>query len=148
MNNEPLKIVLADDDKSDRANFIDAFEELKMKTNVFTVKDGVELMDYLTKNETPVPYILFLDLNMPRKNGHECLKEIRKNEKLKHIIVVIYSTSSSEKDIEETLINGANVYLTKPNDFSTLKQVLDKILRVAYVYRDPPFHLANFVFKL
>lgn len=146
--NDVLKIVLADDDESDRINFVDAFEELKIKSEVNTVNDGVNLMEYLEKRSGNLPDIVFLDLNMPRKNGLECLKEIRQNPRLKEIIVAIYSTSSSEKDIDSTLINGANVYIKKPNDFETLKQVLDKIVRAAYAFSTPPFSLENFLFRL
>lgn len=145
---EILKIVLADDDESDRINFVDAFDELKIKSEVQTVKDGVELMDYLKNTDAVLPDLIFLDLNMPRKNGLECLKEIRESAKLKEIIIAIYSTSSSEKDIDATLINGANVYIKKPNDFSTLKQVLDKVVRAAYAFRTPPFNIENFIFRL
>lgn len=148
MNQDPLRIVLADDDASDRSNFMDAFEELKIKSVVHTVRDGVELMDYLEKEDTPLPYLLFLDLNMPRKNGLECLKEIRSTPKLKDVIVAIYSTSSSDRDIDATFVNGANVYIKKPNDFASLKQVLDKVVKAAYVYREPPFNIENFIFKL
>ena len=144
----PLTIVIADDDEDDRQLFSEALDELKLKTSVYTVKDGVELMDYLSKEETPMPYLLFLDLNMPRKNGLQCLKEIRQSERLKEIVVTIYSTSSSEKDIEETFQSGANGYLKKPNNFGMLKKALHKIVMYAHVYRDPPFNKANFLFKV
>ena len=148
MDSKPLRIILADDDASDRSNFIDALEESRIKTEVFSVKDGEELMDFLNKVDTPVPHLLFLDLNMPRKNGLACLKEIRQSEKLKDVAVAIYSTSSYEKDIEETFQQGANVYIKKPTDFKVLKSVLDKVLTAAYVYREPPFSIANFIFKI
>ncbi len=147
MSNQPIKIIIADDDESDRLNFIDAFEEIKLKSTVHAVNDGIELMKYLNNENEKLPYLLFLDLNMPRKNGLECLREIRSNEKLKDIIVAIYSTSSSEKDIDETFINGANVYIKKPNDFTKLKEVLNKVVQAAYIYREPPFNKANFVYK-
>lgn len=148
MNSQPLQIILADDDESDRTNFMDALEESKIKTVVIAVKDGVELMDYLRNENTPVPHLLFLDLNMPRKNGLTCLKEIRQSEKLKDVAVAIYSTSSYDKDIDETFQHGANVYIKKPTDFKVLKSVLDKVLSAAYVYREPPFSIANFIFKI
>lgn len=148
MDNKPLNIILADDDESDRTNFMDALEESRIKTVVFAVKDGVELMDHLSNEDTPVPHLLFLDLNMPRKNGLACLKEIRQSEKLKDVAVAIYSTSSYDKDIEETFQQGANVYIKKPTDFNVLKSVLDKVLSAAYVYREPPFSIANFIFKI
>ena len=148
MDNEALQIILADDDESDRTNFIDALEESRIKSSVIAVKDGVELMDYLNSDDTPIPHLLFLDLNMPRKNGLTCLKEIRKTPKLKDVAVAIYSTSSYEKDIEETFQNGANVYIKKPRDYKVLKDVLDKVLSAAYVYREPPFSIANFIYKV
>lgn len=148
MNKQAIPIIIADDDESDRLNFKEALEELKLKINVQTVNDGEELMDYLNKEENPLPYLLFLDLNMPRKNGLDCLKEIKNNPRLKEVIVAIYSTSSSEKDIEETYINGANVYIKKPNNFAVLKEILHKVINTATVYREPPFNIANFLFKI
>lgn len=148
MENTPLTIVLADDDESDRLLFTEALDELKYKTAVVTVNDGAELMEYLYNEDTVIPYLLFLDLNMPKKSGLECLKEIKSNDKLKSIVVAIYSTSSSERDIDETFINGANIYIKKPNDFNTLKAVLEKVISAAYVYIEPPFNIANFIFRI
>ena len=148
MDSSLLHVILEDDDESDRTNFTEALEESRIKTEVYAVKDGVELMEFLTREDTPVPHILFLDLNMPMKNGLTCLKEIRSIEKLKDVAVAIYSTSSYEKDIEETFHYGANVYIKKPTDFDTLKKVLHKVLSAAYVYREPPFSIENFLLKL
>ena len=148
MEYAPITIVLADDDESDRLLFNEALEELKLKTIVHTVNDGVELMEYLNAEGTKLPNLLFLDLNMPKKNGLECLKEIKNNAKLKSIAVAIYSTSSTEKDIDETFISGANIYIKKPNDFNILKQVLGKVVTAASVYSEPPFNIANFIFRI
>ena len=148
MSNKPIYVILADDDESDRMNFKEALEEGKIKTNIVSVNDGVELMEYLLREDTQLPTILFLDLNMPRKNGLECLIEIRQNEKLREIVVAIYSTSSSEKDIEHTFNSGANVYIKKPNNFSKLKSVLNEIVMYVNLYRDPPFNLDNFLLKI
>ena len=148
MNDTPLHILHADDDESDRLLFKEAFEELEIKTIVHTVNNGKQLMDYLTKKGARLPHLLFLDLNMPRKNGLQCLKEIRSSKKLKEISIAIYSTSASEKDIEETFMNGANVYIKKPNDFGALKQVLDKAVVAAYAYQALPFNKANFLLRI
>jgi CheY-like chemotaxis protein len=148
MSDEPIYVMLADDDESDRMNFKEALEEGKIKTTVVSVNDGVELMEYLLQEDTQLPTILFLDLNMPRKNGLECLIEIRKNERLKEIVVAIYSTSSSEIDIEHTFNSGANVYIKRPNNFAKLKSVLNEIVMYVNLYRDPPFNLANFLLKI
>jgi CheY-like chemotaxis protein len=74
-------------------------------------------MQWINEKHEHLPNLLFLDLNMPRKNGLQCLKEIRSNEKLKNISVAIYFTSHNKRDMEETFRNGANVYITKPSDF-------------------------------
>jgi CheY-like chemotaxis protein len=148
MVTDQLHIILADDNKCDRLFFKKALEELKIKPVVKTVNDGAELIDYLSKKESSIPSLLFLDLNMPSKNGLQCLKKIRTMDKLKNMIIAIFSNSASEKEIDETFSNGANVYIKKPGDFNQLKQVLDKVVRTATVYKDPPFNLANFVFKV
>ena len=135
MENGLIKILLADDDEDDRLFFRDAFEEIKVKTRVTLVNDGVELMNHLNENGNPLPHILFLDLNMPRKSGIECLQEIRQNEHLKDIPIAIYSTSSSEEDIEDTFVKGANVYIKKPNNFDTLKKILEEVITLNWQYQ-------------
>jgi len=94
----------------------------------------VELMNHLTKNGNELPHILFLDLNMPRKNGMDCLTEIKQSDNLKDIPVVIYSTSASDEDIENTFVKGANVYIKKPSDFSTLKKILEEVITINWQY--------------
>jgi CheY-like chemotaxis protein len=134
MENGLINVLLADDDEDDRLFFREAFEEIKIKTKVKTVNDGVELMNYLAKNGDDLPHILFLDLNMPRKNGMDCLLEIKHSDNLKDIPVAIYSTSASEEDIEDTFVKGANVYIKKPSDFSTLKKILEEVITINWQY--------------
>ena len=148
MNNKPYRILLADDDESDRLLFKEAFSELKIKTIVSTTNNGMELMAYLNDHNSTLPDVIFLDLNMPRKNGLECLKEIKSNKNLKDISIAIYSTSDNEKDMEETFINGANVYITKPNDYNLLKQVLERAVMSAYQYKDESMKRENFLLKI
>lgn len=134
MKNEVIHVLLADDDEDDRLFFLDAFQEIKIKTKVILVNDGVDLMNYLMGNGRTLPHILFLDLNMPRKNGMECLQEIRRNDRVRDIPVAIYSTSSSEEDIEETFVKGANVYIKKPSDFGALKKILEEVITINWQY--------------
>jgi CheY-like chemotaxis protein len=134
MQNNIIHILLADDDEDDRNFFIDAFEEIKITTNVNVVNDGKELMEYLNQPDVVLPHILFLDLNMPRKNGIECLSEIKQLEHLKDIVVAIYSTSASENDIEETFVKGANVYIKKPNKFDDLIKALNTVTTFNWQY--------------
>ncbi|MFL9838780.1 response regulator [Flavobacterium sp. ST-75] len=129
-----LHIMLADDDEDDRLFFTEAFEEVKIKYTLTTFNDGVSLMNHLVLKENPLPDIIFLDLNMPRKSGMECLSEIRNSERLKNISVAIYSTSSSDHDVEQTFISGANVYIKKPTDFTELKKILSDVIHINWQY--------------
>lgn len=148
IQNEMIRVLLADDDKEDRTDFTEAFENLKIKTSVETVKNGLELMQYLNKPNAVIPHLLFLDLNMPKKSGLECLIEIKQIEKLKNLTVVIYSTSSSEKDIEDTFINGANVYLKKPAHLTFLKKTLLHILTINWQYHTSGLNRDNFLLSV
>ena len=148
MENISIRILLADDDEGDRLLFEEAMGELEINHTVNTVNNGKELMEYLTKKDTLLPHLIFLDLNMPRKNGHECLKEIRSDEKFKNISIAIYSTSASEKDVEETFRNGANVYIKKPNNFAILKQLLCKAATTYYSQQEPSSDRENFLFSI
>ncbi len=148
MDNVAVKIILADDDESDRLIFIEAFSEIRIKADVVALHDGKQLMEYLDKNNVDLPAIIFLDLNMPRKSGVECLKEIRATKKYKDIPIAIYSTSSSKNDIEESFHNGANVYLKKPSDFNKLKEALYKVVSSANPFLEPIFNIDNFLMKV
>ena len=148
MTTEYINICLADDDEDDRLFFTEAFDELRINTKVQTFNDGVALMDYLNDEDSILPNVLFLDLNMPRKNGVECLLEIKQNEKLNDIAIAIYSTSSSEDHIEETFINGANIYIKKPNDFEKLKKILSEIVTINWQYHTSCLNKENFLMRM
>ncbi|RED26335.1 response regulator receiver domain-containing protein [Flavobacterium cutihirudinis] len=148
MQKNALYILLADDDEDDRLFFKDAFEEIKIQTNVDFVHDGMQLMDHLNNADNKLPDILFLDLNMPKKTGKECLIEIKKSDRLKDIIIAIYSTSSSEEDIEDTFIQGANIYIKKPSDFNTLKKIINEVVTVNWHYHTSGLNRDNFLLRL
>ena len=130
----PFNILLADDDIDDRFFFSKALKEIPLLTNLTVVHDGEELMNYLEKNTENLPNILFLDLSMPRKTGFECLYEIKDNEKLKDIPVVMFSTSfPSDNTYEQGMIEtlkkiGAQDYIRKPGDFTLLKELIHNII--------------------
>lgn len=148
MEREYTRIILADDDIDDRLFFTDAFAELKINTRVETFNDGVELMNYLLSEGAILPQILFLDLNMPRKNGMDCLREIKENPKFNNMAIAIYSTSSSEQHIEETFILGANIYIKKPNDFSALKKALSEVVTMSWQYDTSGMNKDNFLLRI
>ena len=148
MNTDFINICLADDDEDDRLFFTDAFDELKINTKVSTFKVGVELMDFLNNADSILPNVLFLDLNMPKKNGVECLLEIKQNERFSDIAIAIYSTSSSEEHIEETFVNGANIYIKKPNDFENLKKILSEVVTINWQYHTSGLNKENFLMRM
>jgi CheY-like chemotaxis protein len=148
MPQEPIHILLADDDEDDRMFFKEAFDEIKINTKVSLVNDGVELMNYLSEDGNPLPHILFLDLNMPRKTGIDCLLEIKRLSHLKDIAIAIYSTSASDMDIEETFVQGANVYIKKPSDFNTLKKILEQVITINWQYQTSGLNRDNYLLSL
>ncbi len=148
MNNSALHILLADDDEDDRLFFKEAIDEIKVKTIVTLLNDGVQLMLYLNQPDVVLPNVVFLDLNMPKKGGMQCLKEIRSNSKLKDLSIAIYSTSASEHDIEETFVKGANIYIKKPNDFGELKKILAEVININWQYHTSGLNKENFLLSI
>ncbi len=123
-----LKIILVDDDKDDCFLFKEALDELSPPVDLSIVHDGSQLMKDLNDSSTELPDAIFLDLNMPRKNGFECLKEIKGHQTLKHLPVIIFSTSFDTHIANSLYEKGANYYMRKPSDFSKLKQLIDRAL--------------------
>jgi CheY-like chemotaxis protein len=126
-----IQILLADDDAEDRMLIIDALEESRLKNKIREVENGEELMQYLQnkgkysdKDEYPLPGIILLDLNMPKKDGREALKEIKANKKLRSIPIIILTTSKAEEDILKTYDLGVNSYITKPVTFKAMVDVM------------------------
>lgn len=130
----PLNILLADDDIDDRSFFEKALKEIPVATKLVMVNNGEELMDFFYEHPADLPDILFLDLSMPQKTGFECLSEIKENEKLKDIYVVMFTTSFTLSiDFEEKLMDtltgmGAQDYIRKPGGFKELKKLIQKVL--------------------
>jgi CheY-like chemotaxis protein len=129
MNDEPIHILLADDDSDDCFLFGEALGELPLATRLSVVNDGEQLMQFLTNKTADLPLVIFLDLNMPRKNGMECLLEIKKNKTIKHIPVIMYSTSAQPDLINMFYKNGAHYYIRKPAEFPQLKKVIHLALQ-------------------
>ena len=131
MNIKQLNILLADDDIDDCNFFKDALEALQSSASLTMVHDGEQLMNWLSENVEHLPHVLFLDINMPRKSGIECLSEIRQNKKLNDLAVVMFSTSNSWDTINMLFKSGSNIYIHKPSDFTQLKQVINHALPIA-----------------
>ena len=127
----PITILMADDDADDRMFAKDALEEARLANDLHFVEDGEELMDYLRHqgkfvglNGSPKPGLILLDLNMPRKDGREALKEIKEDEELKRIPVVVLTTSKAQEDIYRTYDLGVSSYITKPVSFEGLVDIM------------------------
>jgi CheY-like chemotaxis protein len=131
MNLKKLNILLADDDTDDCTFFKEALEDLKLSADLTIVRDGEELMQLLAHEKNALPDVLFLDINMPRKNGFECLSEIKNSKKLKSLPVIMFSTSNSLDKISAIFKTGAHVYIHKPGDFAQLKEVISHALPIA-----------------
>jgi len=128
-------IFLADDDADDRMFFEDALNQLPIPTQLTLSNDGLELMSNL---ETVVPDVIFLDLNMPRKNGFQCLEEIRNTTKLKDIPIVIFSTTVNEDAVNKTYQLGANYYICKPSSFELLVKSIETVLTLEMLMKPQP----------
>ncbi len=126
-----IHLLLADDDQDDCFLFSEALQELCTEAKLSVVHDGVELLNFLSENEIQRrPDLIFLDLNMPRKNGQECLTEIKQNDKFKQIPVSIFSTSFDPIVANKLREIGADYYIRKPADFSVLKNVLKEVIAI------------------
>ncbi len=147
-NKTSIEILLVDDDSDDRNTFKDALSELKIGTNLTLLEDGRNLLEYLENPDNKKPDILFLDLNMPYNTGVECLIELRQYSKFNDLSIAIYSTSSTDKDIEETFINGANIYIKKPNDFAKLKKILNDVVNMNFQFHNSGLNKETFLLNI
>ncbi len=128
---KPITILLADDDSDDRMLARDALAESRLVNDLRLVEDGEELMNYLHRRgrfvdpeTSPRPGLILLDLNMPRKDGREALKEIKSDPHLRHLPIVVLTTSKAEEDIYRTYDLGVNSFITKPVTFDGLVSVM------------------------
>jgi CheY-like chemotaxis protein len=127
----PIVILLAEDDEDDYILIRDAFVESRVINDLLWVKDGEEMMDYLLHrgqfedaNKSPIPGLILLDLNMPKKDGREALEEIKANNRLRHIPVVVLTTSKAEEDILHSYDIGANSFIRKPVNFNQFVEMI------------------------
>lgn len=127
---EVVKLLLIDDDEEDIQITSDLLHEQKIRVYMDIARDGVEGLDYLLKRKNKMkelPDLILLDLNMPRKNGIEFLKEMREYEELKLIPVIILTSSQSEQDIEKSYIEGASCFVTKPVGIDEFHKIVNAL---------------------
>ena len=133
---KPITVLIADDDPEDQMLIEDAFEESSLVNTLVFVKDGEELLDYLHRRNrysnpsaSPRPGLILLDLNMPRKDGREALKEIKSDPELRQIPIVVMTTSKAAEDVLRTYDLGVNSFITKPVTFEGLVDVVKMLGR-------------------
>jgi CheY-like chemotaxis protein len=147
LNNPCLKmILLVDDDPDDRELFADALQVVGEGLSLRTVENGIQALELLHR-ENVMPGLIFLDLNMPLMNGHDCLKGIKANEHTRHIPVIIFSTSILEETVDAVYSSGASLYAVKPNSFSALKELQKTILSLDWA-KSPHISKDHFILKL
>ena len=135
MSNEPtgkpIVVLLVEDDPGDVVLVTEAFEHNKVHNDLHTVADGVEALQFLRQEppyaDAPVPDLVLLDLNLPRKDGREVLEEVKADERLRRIPVVVLTTSKAEEDVLRSYDLHANAYVTKPVDFDRFIEVVRQI---------------------
>lgn len=126
INDIPFRIILADDDEDDHFFFEDVLAKFKFEKQIDVFEDGEKLLTYLLQQKEKLPDVLFLDYNIPRKNGSECLLEIKKHTILKDLPVIIYSTYLHD-EVADTLYNqGAHFFVCK-TDNKSLEKILHKV---------------------
>ncbi len=130
MITKQLNILLADDDMDDCSFFEEALKEFLLPTGYTVVHNGEQLMTLLADESYALPHVVFLDLNMPRKNGFECLMEIKLNARLKELPVIIFSTSFELEVVNQLYKNEAQYFIRKPADFLQFTNIIDKALTV------------------
>ena len=143
---QPIEVLLVEDDPGDVQLTKEAFEEHKVRNRLTVVSDGVDALAYLRRDPSVYPDavrpdLILLDLNLPRRDGREILGEIKADEDLRTIPVVVLTTSEAEEDIARSYDLGANAYVTKPVDFDRFIEVVRKIddFFVTVVKRSPRF---------
>jgi len=144
----PINILLADDDIDDCIFFKAAVDEFPPSTHLTAVHDGEQLMLLLASETNELPDILFLDLNMPRKNGFECLSEIKLNEKFNKLLVIMYSTSFDQGIVNLLYKNGAQYFIRKPSEFLQFKKIIQQTLTLITQENISPATEENFVLTI
>ncbi|RXJ52658.1 response regulator [Gelidibacter gilvus] len=147
MENTKLHLLLADDDIDDCDFFKDAIDEISGVCELTILNNGVELMKFLVNDPDSQPNVIFLDLNMPKKSGMECIAEIKASNVLSHIPIIIYSTSLDHTVVNDLYELGAHHYIQKPAEFGSIKSVIKKVVALFGTTTIQPRSRDNFIIQ-
>ncbi|HUH27243.1 response regulator [Gelidibacter sp.] len=147
MENTKLHLLLADDDIDDCDFFKDAIDEISDIGELTILNNGVELMKFLVSDPEVHPNVIFLDLNMPKKSGMECISEIKASHALSHIPIIIYSTSLDHTVVNTLYELGAHHYIQKPAEFGSIKSVIRKVVALLGASTLQPRSRDNFIIQ-
>lgn len=148
MNKEYLNVIAVDNDEGNKIFFKNIFKDLKIGVKSQCFPDGGDLMQYLTSEGAIIPEVVFIKYDIPGKNCMECLDEIKADPGLSNIIIVVYTDQISENEIEEILVNGANIFMRKPDSYEGLKKSLTEIITINWQYHTSGLNKDNFIMKI
>ena len=146
--NEKILVFLVDDDDYDCEVFEDALNVFYVNHTLKIFNDGPSVLSHLLTLENNLPDLIFLDLNLPKMSGIDCLKEIRKEKHLQQLSIAIYTTSATATDMEATFTAGANIFITKPSQFPELIKILKHVFDINWQYQFSGLDRDNFLIAL
>jgi CheY-like chemotaxis protein len=141
-----MNVFIADDDTDDLELFQEALNDICVTCNLTSSKDGLELLNKLAEN-TYRPELMFLDVNMPKMGGLECLEKIKSQQDFKDIPIIIFTTSTSATTVELAHTLGASMFVEKPSDYNDLKTMISKLIQIDWSHRAIPVPASNFIYK-
>ncbi|MBB6372352.1 response regulator [Chryseobacterium shigense] len=148
MNKEYLNVIAADDDEDNIIFFKNIFKDLKIGVKSQCFSNGEDLMHYLKSCGVIIPEVVFIRYDIQGKNSMECLEEIKADPKFSNIVIVVYAHEISETAIEEIFVNGANIFMRKPETYDGLKKSLTEIITINWQYHSSGLNKDNFIMKV
>lgn len=148
MNREYLNVIVADHNEGNLVFFKEIFKDLKIGIKAQTFCNGEDLMNYLNKEETIIPEVLFMNYDLSKKNSLKCLEEIKADLRFGNMVNTVYSDCLSEDKIEEVFVTGANIFIKKPDEYTVLKKVLTEVITVNWQYHTSGLNKDNFIMKV
>ncbi|MDQ0065963.1 response regulator [Chryseobacterium lathyri] len=148
MNKEYLNVITVDDDEGNIVFFKNIFKDLRIGVKSQCFSDGDDLMTYISSSGAIIPEIVFIKLDIPGKSCMECVREIKINPRFSNTVIVVYAGLIPESEIEEIFINGANIFMRKPETYDGLKKSLTEIITINWQYHSSGLNIDNFIMKV